>query len=75
MLLEACSSLFATLVEFVVARSTTTTSMDSAVASSSALGLMLAAMLAMEAMVLSAAFLTLLFVASVQMQFLATDGV
>jgi len=50
-LLEACSSSFAAPVEFDVARSAT---MDSAVASSSVLGLVFTAMLALEAMVLSA---------------------
>jgi len=60
------------LVEFAVARFAT---MDSAAASSSALGLVFAATLEMEAMVLSAASSTPLFVASVQMLFLAVNGV
>jgi len=55
----------------VVARSVTTATMHSAAASSSALGLVFAATLAMEAMVLSAASSTPLLVASVQMLFLA----
>ena len=75
MLFVNCFSHFAASVEFAVARSATTATMDNAAASSSALGLVFAATVPMVmAMVLSAASSTPLFVASVPMQFLAAAG-
>jgi len=58
---------FIASVEFVMARSVTVATMDSAAASSSALHLVFAATLAMKALVLLAGSSTALFVASVQM--------
>lgn len=75
MLFVICTSPFAASVVFVVARFIATATMDNAAACSSALGLVFAATLAMEALDVSAASSTPLFVASALMLLVAANGV